>query len=107
MFSGLTVLTSGCVAFSLPVPRQSAASSPMTFCSSGVFPVPPKPAQRAADKEWRFQARAAKATGFHGRKIMTLGRLARSLTRDGATRITGSDEQGGDCAARLIRRADA
>ena len=26
---------------------------------SSVFPIPPKPAQRAADKEWRFRARAA------------------------------------------------
>jgi hypothetical protein len=55
MYRGLTVKTPGCVAFSLPVQRRNFRN----LGDSSVFPIPPQPAQRAADKEWRFQARAA------------------------------------------------
>jgi len=54
MYRGLTVKTPGCVAFSLPVQRRNLHSE-----DSSVFPIPPRPAQRAADKERRFRARAA------------------------------------------------
>jgi hypothetical protein len=55
MYEGLTAKTPGCVAFSLPVQRRSLRN----FGDSSVFPIPPQPAQRAADKERRFRARAA------------------------------------------------
>ena len=55
MYKGLTVKTPGCVAFSLPVQRRNFRN----LGDSSVFPIPPQPAQRAADKEWRFPARAA------------------------------------------------
>ena len=55
MYRGLTAKTPGCVAFSLPVQRRNLRISE----DSSVFPIPPQPAQRAADKEWRFRARAA------------------------------------------------
>ena len=55
MYKGLTVKTPGCVAFSLPVQRRNFRD----LGNSSVFPIPPRPAQRAADKEWRFPARAA------------------------------------------------
>ena len=55
MYKGLTAKTPGCVAFSLPVQRRSLRN----FGDSSVFPIPPQPAQRAADKERRFRARAA------------------------------------------------
>ena len=55
MYKGLTVKTPGCVAFSLPVQRRNFRN----LGASGVFPIPPQPAQRAADKERRFPARAA------------------------------------------------
>ena len=55
MYKGLTVKTPGCVAFSLPVQRRNFRN----FGDSSVFPIPPRPAQRAADKERRFRARAA------------------------------------------------
>jgi hypothetical protein len=55
MYKELTVKTPGCVAFSLPVQRRNFRS----LRNSGVFPIPPRPAQRAADKEGRFRARAA------------------------------------------------
>jgi len=55
MYRGLTVKTPGCVAFSLPVQRRNFRN----LGASGVFPIPPQPAQRAADKERRFPARAA------------------------------------------------
>jgi len=55
MYKGLTAKTPGCVAFSLPVQRRNLRN----FGDSSVFPIPPQPAQRAADKEWRFRARAA------------------------------------------------
>ena len=55
MYKGLTAKTPGCVAFSLPVQRRNLRKSevPASFRS------PPRPAQRAADKEGRFRARAA------------------------------------------------
>jgi hypothetical protein len=55
MYKGLTAKTPGCVAFSLPVQRRNLRilEIPASFRS------PPQPAQRAADKEWRFRARAA------------------------------------------------
>jgi hypothetical protein len=55
MYKGLTVKTPGCVAFSLPVQRRNFRD----LGASSVFPIPPRPAQRAAAKEWRFPARAA------------------------------------------------
>ena len=55
MYKGLTAKTPGCVAFSLPVQRRNFRN----LGDSSVFPIPPQPAQRAADKEWRFRARAA------------------------------------------------
>jgi hypothetical protein len=55
MYGGLTAKTPGCVAFSLPVQRRNFRN----FEDSSVFPIPPQPAQRAADKERRFRARAA------------------------------------------------
>ena len=55
MYKGLTAKTPGCVAFSLPVQRRNLRSRR----DSSVFPIPPQPAQRAADKERRFRARAA------------------------------------------------
>jgi len=55
MYGGLTANTPGCVAFSLPVQRRNLRS----LGDSSVFPNPPQPAQRAADKERRFRARAA------------------------------------------------
>jgi hypothetical protein len=55
MYKGLTVKTPGCVAFSLPVQRRNFRY----LGASSVFPIPPRPAQRAADKERRFPARAA------------------------------------------------
>ena len=55
MYRGLTAKTPGCVAFSLPVQRRNLRNSE----GSSVFPIPPQPAQRAADKERRFRARAA------------------------------------------------
>ena len=55
MYRRLTAKTPGCVAFSLPVQRRSLRN----FGDSSVFPIPPQPAQRAADKERRFRARAA------------------------------------------------
>jgi len=55
MYRGLTAKTPGCVAFSLPVQRRNLRK----FGDSSVFPIPPQPAQRAADKERRFRARAA------------------------------------------------
>ena len=54
MYRVLTAKTPGCVAFSLPVQRRNLHSG-----DSSVFPIPPQPAQRAADKERRFRARAA------------------------------------------------
>jgi hypothetical protein len=55
MYRGLTAKTPGCVAFSLPVQRRNLRTQkiPASFRS------PPQPAQRAADKEGRFRARAA------------------------------------------------
>jgi hypothetical protein len=55
MYEGLTANTPGCVAFSLPVQRRNLRN----LGDSSVFPIPPQPAQRAADKERRFRARAA------------------------------------------------
>ena len=55
MYRGLTAKTPGCVAFSLPVQRRNLRN----LGDSSVFPIPPRPAQRAADKERRFRARAA------------------------------------------------
>src|SRR3979411_1067145 len=55
MYRGLTANTSVWVACSLPVQRRSLRN----FRDSSVFPIPPQPAQRAADKERRFRARAA------------------------------------------------
>ena len=55
MYRGLTVKTPGCVAFSLPVQRRNLPN----LGDSSVFPIPPQPAQRAADKERRFRAQAA------------------------------------------------
>jgi hypothetical protein len=55
MYRMLTAKTPGCVAFSLPVQRRNLLSTG----DSSVFPIPPQPAQRAADKERRFRARAA------------------------------------------------
>ena len=55
MYVGLTAKTPGCVVFSLPVQRRK----PPISVDSSVFPIPPRPAQRAADKERRFRARAA------------------------------------------------
>ena len=59
MYKGLTAKTPGCVAFSLPVQRRNLR----ILGDSSVFPIPPRPAQqpaqRAADKERRFRARAA------------------------------------------------
>ena len=54
MYEGLKANTPGCVAFSLPVQRRNLRN----FGDSSVFPIPPQPAQRAADKERRFRARA-------------------------------------------------
>ena len=51
-------LTPGCVAFSLPVQRRFLRT---IVRGSSVFPIPPRPAQRAADPEGRFRARAASA----------------------------------------------
>jgi hypothetical protein len=49
MYKGLTVKTPGCVAFSLPVQRRNFRN----LGASSVFPIPPQPAQRAADTERR------------------------------------------------------
>jgi hypothetical protein len=54
MYRGLTAKTPGCVAFSLPVQRRKLRN----IGESSVLPIPPQPAQRAADKERRFRARA-------------------------------------------------
>ena len=53
MYEGLKANTPGCVAFSLPVQRRNLRilKIPASFRST------PQPAQRAADKEWRFRAR--------------------------------------------------
>jgi len=49
MYEGLTANIPGCVAFSLPVQRRNLVPR-----DSSVFPIPPQPAQRAVDMEWRF-----------------------------------------------------
>jgi hypothetical protein len=51
MYGVLTANTPGCVAFSLPVQRRNLQARR----SQRVFPVPPQPAPRAADMEWRFE----------------------------------------------------
>src|ERR1700738_3814415 len=56
MYWGLTVLTPGCVAFRLPVQRRTLRA---LIGVPAFLPIPPQPAQRAADPEWRFLARAA------------------------------------------------
>jgi hypothetical protein len=55
MYRGLTAKTPGCVAFSLPVQRRN----PLKMRIPASFRSPPRPAQCAADTEWRFRARAA------------------------------------------------
>ena len=88
MYKGLTAKTPGCVAFSLPVQRRNLSGD------SSVFPFPPQPAQRAADKEWRFRARAASGP--------RLPSCSRDGLRDGATEYqdppTGPDMRtAGEC----------
>ena len=51
MYGVLTANTPGCVAFSLPVQRWNLQERR----GQRVFPVPPQPAPRAADMEWRFE----------------------------------------------------
>ena len=85
---------------------------------SSVFPIPPQPAQRAADKEWRFRARAASGprsptcsrdgfrfglTDLSGRKAPTYDGWWAPWRRAGAF----SERQGGAFAANMFRRADA
>jgi hypothetical protein len=51
MYGVLTANTPGCVAFSLTVQRWNLQARR----SQRAFPVPPQPAPRAADMEWRFE----------------------------------------------------
>ena len=55
MYRGLTAKNSRLCRVQPP----GAAPEPSNFEDSSVFPIPPQPAQRAADKERRFRARAA------------------------------------------------
>ena len=110
MYGGLTANTPGCVAFSLPVQRRNLRY----FGNSSVFPIPPQPAQRAADKEWRFRARAASGPRLpscsrdelqtrHNRLSGPQGPDMRWPASASAPRRAFSDRQGGAfCRQRVL-----
>jgi hypothetical protein len=114
MYKGLTAKIPGCVAFSLPVQRRSL----QIFGDSSVFPIPPQPAQRAADKERRFRARAASGPrlpscsrdGFRRGKTdyrAAEARYAMAGERFGATPGLSATDKAAPFAANVFRRADA
>src|SRR5438477_4892736 len=61
MYGGLTAKSSRLCRVQPP----GAAPETSNGGVSSVFPIPPQPAQRAADKEWRFRARAASGPRVH------------------------------------------
>jgi hypothetical protein len=61
MYRGLTAKTPGCVAFSLPVQRRNLRN----LGDSSVFPIPPRPAQRAADRSGGFEPERRPVPGYH------------------------------------------